>query len=152
VGVEARRTAKYRRLSLSGCCCTMSPCIARTFLSGLFPSNAHAPNALAYKQVIATQTPAQPAPEGNNREISSRTKANMATTITAARESRITEVPSIVSECTFNFCCSRWLAKQAIALNNEIEVVRISACRGVGGSNPHAWQTAFASTWNRSRK
>src|SRR3989442_9712320 len=80
-----------------------SPCIARTFLSGLFPSNAHAPNALAYKQVIATQTPAQPAPEGNNREISSRTKANMATTITAARESRTTEVPSIVSECTFNF-------------------------------------------------
>jgi len=41
-----------------------------------------APNALALQQVIATQTPAQPAPEGNNREISSRTKANMATTIT----------------------------------------------------------------------
>jgi hypothetical protein len=54
-----------------------------------FPSHAHAPNALAYKQVIATQTPAQPAPLGNDREISNTTTTNAATTVTAATKSRI---------------------------------------------------------------
>src|SRR5271163_1968989 len=126
-------------LSLTGWCCTVSPCIARTFLSGLFPSNAHAPNALAYKQVIAMQTPVQPAPYGNNRETSSRTRTNVATTAAAAIERRIVEGSLNSVRMYLQFLLQSMAGeKRATALATKIELARISAGHGVGRINPLA--------------